>query len=116
MASKPTQRCIETLKELGFTYQVVERFCVYSKRRIDLFGCIDILGCRDGIGIIGIQACAGSSHATRRAKACAEPRLKTWVESGGRFEVWSWSKRGERGKRKLWTLRRDEVVVDEVAG
>jgi hypothetical protein len=90
---------------------VVERFCVYSKRRIDLFGIIDVIAARPGFGVLGVQVTSGSNHAARRTKALAEPRLRTWVGSGGRFELWSYSKKGERGKRKLWTLRREELKL-----
>lgn len=60
--------------------------------------------------IIGIQATSGTNHAARIAKAKAEPRLRHWVDAGGRFEIWSWAKRGARGKRKTWTLRTEEVT------
>ncbi len=111
MASKPTQRCLKDLKDLGFERQVVERFCIFSKRRIDLFGIIDILAIRPGIGVLGIQVTSGSNHAARRTKACAEPRLKMWLDSGGRFEIWSYAKKGARGKRKTWQLFREELKV-----
>jgi hypothetical protein len=111
MASVPTQRCLKDLKDLGFERQVVERFCVYSKRRIDLFGIIDVIAARPGFGVLGVQVTSGSNHAARRTKALAEPRLRTWVGSGARFELWSYSKKGERGKRKLWVLRREELKL-----
>jgi hypothetical protein len=111
----PTKRTLDAAREMGMTVQVVERFCHFSKRRIDLLGCIDLVAVKPGIGIIGIQACAGSSHAARRTKALAEPRLREWLESGGRFEVWSWAKQGPRGKVKRWTLRREEIKLDQLA-
>lgn len=104
----PTARSLAECKRRGYPAQVVERFCIYSKRRIDLFGVIDIVAITPD-GILGIQACAGSSHATRRTKALAEPRMHAWVEAGGLFAVWSWAKRGDRGARKLWTLRSEDV-------
>ena len=115
MASKPTQRCIADLKDLGFTYQVVERWNPFAKVRVDLFGVIDVVACMPGVGVLGIQVTSGTNHAARRAKACAEPRLKTWLDSGGRFELWSYAKRGERGKRKTWQLRREELKAEDVA-
>ena len=109
MPSKPTQRTMKWLKDTGFTAQIVEKRVPFRNTTIDLFGCIDVLAVRDGVGILGIQATSGTHHAARRAKAVAEPRLKEWLRCGGRFEIFSWSKRGERGKRKLWTLRREEI-------
>lgn len=105
----PTQRSLKHLRELGFTAQVVERWNHFAKIRQDLFGIIDVLAMRPGIGILGVQATSDSNHAARMAKAKAEPRIREWIESGGRIEVWSWGLRGGRGERKLWTLRREEI-------
>lgn len=109
--SSPTQRALKDARELGFTAQVVERFNIYAKVRVDLFGCIDIVAIREGIGILGIQACADGSHAARMTKAKSEPKIQTWIAAGGRFEVWSYGLRGARGKRKTWTLRREELKI-----
>lgn len=105
----PTQRALADARGIGFTCQVVERWNPYARVRVDLFGCIDIIAVREGVGILGIQACAGASHAARMAKAREQPGLAAWLAAGGRFEVWSYAKRGERGKRKTWTLRREEI-------
>jgi hypothetical protein len=106
--SSPTQRTLAECKKRGWTAGIVERRIPYRPISIDLFGCIDIVAITS-TGIMGIQACAGASHAARRTKALAEPRLATWLGAGARFAVWSWSKRGERGKRKLWALREEEI-------
>lgn len=114
----PTQRSLAFCRRRGMTAQVVERWNPYARVRHDLFGCIDIVACvapgfaPPGIrnGILGIQACAAASHAARRAKAMAEPRLRQWLDAGGQFEIWSWGKKGARGKRKLWELRREALV------
>lgn len=60
--------------------------------------------------IIGIQATSGSNHASRVNKAFAEPRLQQWLAAGGRFQVWSWSKR-MHGKQARWELRDEETVL-----
>jgi hypothetical protein len=106
----PTQRARAFCKANGWTSQIVERFNVYAKVRQDLFGVIDLVVLDgQGGGPLGVQVCAGASHAARRDKALAEPRLREWLSAPARFEVWSYSKRGERGKRKLWTLRREAI-------
>ena len=107
----PTQRAIKDLKELGFTAQVVERWNSYARVHQDLFGCIDIIACKQGVGILGIQVTSGTNHAARRSKAEDEPRIKEWMLSGGRMEIWSYSKRGGRGERKRWELRREELFL-----
>ena len=126
----PTQRTLAECKRRGWIAQVVEKWNPHARVRQDLFGCIDIVACvpvsypskkhpLEGIDvfipteqpsyILGIQACAGSSHAARKTKALAEPRLRAWLGAGARFEVWSWSKRGPRGKRKTWQLREEAL-------
>jgi hypothetical protein len=61
--------------------------------------------------IVGIQVTSGTNHAARINKAKAEPRLSAWLAAGARFAVWSFAKRGGRGKRKTWQLREQEVLA-----
>lgn len=102
--SSPTARSLAECRKRGWTAQVVERFNSFSKKRIDLFGCIDIVVITPS-GILGVQACAGSSHADRRAKVLNEERVAEWVAAGGRFEIWSWSKKAS-GR---WELRSEDM-------
>src|SRR5574338_170083 len=96
----PTHRTLVECRKRGWDAQVVERWNQWAKVRQDLFGVIDVV-CITPSGILGIQACAGSSHAARRAKVLAEPRAERWVRAGGDLAVWSWAKQGARGKRKV---------------
>lgn len=114
MAGSPTKRALRDLKSLGFISAVVERFNRFANKRQDLLGCIDVLAIYPGVGIVGVQVTSGANHASRRTKSLAEPRLRAWLESGGRFEVWSYSKRGGRGRAKRWTLRREEITLDHL--
>ncbi len=113
-STSPTQRTLAECKRRGWIAGVVERHIPFPRpqgTKIDLFGVIDlvvIVPSKFDVGrILAIQATGGSGgvHAARRAKILAEPRAKAWVDAGGRLELWSWSKRGGAGKRKLWTLR-----------
>lgn len=122
----PTARTLAYCRKQGWLAQVVELTVPRTFIKRDLFGIIDIVavvprrefqGLRDEwfaerSHIIGIQACAGASHAARRTKALAEPRLAAWLEAGARFEIWSWAKQGARGKRKTWTLRREAIDAE----
>jgi hypothetical protein len=118
MSISPTQRTLKEARLRGYEVQVVERWNPHAKVRVDLFGVIDLvaitaaeqLGC-EPMRILGIQACAGGSHATRRAKILAEPRAKQWIEAGGLLSIWSWAKQGARGKRKTWTLRIEAITA-----
>lgn len=109
----PTARTLKQLRDEGWTAQVVERRIPFNHTTIDFLGCIDVLAVRPDRGILGVQCTAdnGGHVANRVAKSLAEPRLTTWLASGGKFEVWGWGKRGGVGARKLWTLRRQGIVL-----
>ncbi len=112
-------RTLVMLRAAGFQAQTVERFNPFAHIRQDLFGVIDIIAV-PGIGtdaaiaqpgIWGIQNTTAANLAKHRVKALAEPRLMVWLAAGGRFALVSWSKRGEKGKRKLWEHRWEEIVA-----
>lgn len=100
----PTARSLKQLRAEGFIAQVVEKTIPHCFIKKDLFGCIDIIACKPGVGTVGIQATSGSNHAARMTKALAIPELKIWCDCGNTFQVWSWSK--PKDSRK-WTLRRE---------
>lgn len=108
-STSPTARSLQVLRELGYEAQVVERFLKYAGPhgiRQDLFGLADIEAIAADHTLY-VQACPASTLAAHAHKCLAEPRLgKLLACASRRFEVWSWALRGERGKRKLWALRR----------
>lgn len=110
--SSPTARTLKLARELGFHIGVVERYNSFTKQRTDLFGFIDLVAVKPGVGVVGIQACAAASHAARRDKIRESPLLADILASGMRVEVWSWAKQGGRGKRKVWTVRREEILPE----
>tara|TARA_Y100001938_G_scaffold131268_1_gene188191 strand:- start:1100 stop:1540 length:441 start_codon:yes stop_codon:yes gene_type:complete len=113
--SSPTQRSLQYCRKNGWTAGVVEKWNQWAKIRQDLFGCIDMIVIDDlEQGPLAVQATSGSGHAARRKKSIAEPRLKLWLESPARFEIWSWSQRGPKDKRKLWTLRREPIILAQL--
>lgn len=107
MKPRYTQMTMKQLREWGYTAQVVERWCNYSRRRIDLFGVVDIVAFHPDAGIIFVQSTSGSCHAARRTKIEQSDEAKGLIDAGGVLELWSWAKRGDRGKAKRWTLRRE---------
>jgi len=111
----PTARTLKHLRDQGYVAQVVEKWNAFSRTRLDLFGVIDVVACGNG-EIIGVQATSGSNVGARVKKALAEPRLKTWLESGGRFAVQGWAKQGPRGKRKTWTPIWREITHEDLRG
>ena len=104
----PTARSLAELRRLGWTGEVVEKWIPQAKIRRDLFGIFDIVAITPD-GLLGIQCTSGSNHASRVHKVQESDALPKWLGAGCHAEVWSWSKRGERGKRKLWVLRREEL-------
>jgi hypothetical protein len=102
----PTSRCLAHARKQGWPAGVTERWNPAVKIRHDLFGWIDLVVLREG-AIVGVQATSGPNHASRVDKVAG--LCAPWCDSGGLAEVWSWSKRGARGKRKLWTLRVEQV-------
>jgi hypothetical protein len=104
---------MDEARKLGFVAGVVERFNSFTKRRNDLFGFADLVLMQPGVGIVAVQATSGDHHADRKAKLLAEPRCRTWIESGGIAELWTWAKQGERGKAKRWTLRRERIALED---
>jgi hypothetical protein len=127
-STSPTARTLAECRKRGWIAQVVEQHLPFPKpfgTKRDLFGVIDIVAIepsRPAFGpgeigtpavLIGIQATASAAHhAHRRAKILAEPRMRDWLETGARLELWSWAKQGARGKAKRWTLRVEAFTVE----
>jgi hypothetical protein len=89
--------------------------CVYKRPYDAMSGtwkCVECGTVNDTVPgqTIGIQATSSTNHSARVSKARQEPRLAVWLGAGNAFEVWSWAKRGAKGKRKVWTLREEQIV------
>ena len=112
--TSPTARTLAELRKLGATCQVVERWCAFSKRRIDLFNFADLLAIL-GPNLVAIQVTSGANHSHRRTKILAEPKALAWLKTGNLIELHSWSKTGARGQVKRWTCRREEIVEGDFA-
>jgi hypothetical protein len=116
----PTQRSLKLLRDRGLTCEVTETFNFYTKRRNDLMGFCDILAMGMAFPAAGgtmrecaiaVQTTSGSNFAARRKKILAEPRAVLWLKAGNRIEVHGWRKAGERGKKKTWQCRIEEISL-----
>lgn len=118
----PTTRTLEYLRNQGAIAVVCEKWIPTAGdwkrgKRVDLFGAADVAAIQ-GRAFILIQSCSGGSHATRIAKCRANPNVAAYLNTGNTFEVWSWSKRvaygknGKKMKRKPWTPRVSQLVLD----
>jgi hypothetical protein len=108
----PTQRTKAVLKKQGVPHQITEHWNQWARKRIDLFGFIDIVALTEE-GIVGIQTTSSSNHSARKAKILAEPRAKAWLEAGGIISIWTWGRKGARGKRKLWSSHEECITLED---
>lgn len=110
-----TSFALKELKKRGWNAQVVERWIPAVKRKVDLFGVIDIVAIKPGHAIIGIQvtgSTASSGHVqNRRAKILAEPRAKDWVHAGGQLELWGYQKINGRWRLTIETYAEMEAAA-----
>lgn len=111
----PTQRTLAYLRAQhpeGYV-QVVEKWIPQARKRVDLFDAIDIV-LITGEAIVGVQCTSGSNHSKHKDKILASPRMAMWRKSGGLILLVSWSKRGDRGKRKQWQPRLEPIEFKAV--
>ena len=131
--SSPTSRTLAVLRKEGLRCQVVERWVAQARRRVDLWGFIDIVAMEgkfvaitpelmipaDTGSIIGIQVCAGASHAARRTKILKDCRHDAilWLACKGKIQIRSWSKRKHKlknGKKvDRWTERIEQITLED---
>jgi len=110
----PTARTLKQLRTDGWEAAVVEKWIPHIRRRVDLYGCIDILAMREGSPVLAVQATSAANVASRINKAKGEPRLRIWLRCGQRFEVWGWAKHGKAGRQKRWTCRKVAVALADL--
>lgn len=107
--SSPTQRSKKLLESRGYLVAIVERWNAFARRRVDLFGFIDILAIK-GDETLAIQTTSGSNVSARITKINETQSSKVWAESPNRkIIVHGWAKRGPRGKAKRWECREIEI-------
>ena len=112
----PIELSLRHFRRLGFVAEKVERWNGFAMRRQDLFGFGDILAMRAGFPHLLVQATTCSNISARLKKARALPQrevLEVWIASGGAVVIQGWRKFGQRGGRKLWTLR--EVWISTIS-
>ena len=93
----PVQRTLKYLRDHGYTAEKTEHFNFYAKKRQDLFGFIDVLAVKDE-HLLALQVSDGAHHAGHTSAIKALPVARQLVFHMD-VEIWSWSKRGRRGKR-----------------
>lgn len=105
-AKSPTARSLEHLRKLGYPLvQVVERWNMHAKVRIDLFGIIDIVAIDAAGETFGIQATSGDNVAARVTKIAESDALPHCQRAGWRIVIHGWRKNA-KGR---WILREVEL-------
>lgn len=104
------------LEDQGYEVGLVERFNWITKRRNDLFGCIDMIAIRSGFSVLGIQNCAFARLQDHVRKCTVEPRIKTWILTGSRFLILAWDKRKlvRGGKALKWHCTEKEITLSDL--
>jgi hypothetical protein len=107
----PTARSLAWLRERGHRAEIVERWIPGTRIRKDLWGG-DILAIHCASNSFGLfQVTSGANHNARKKKVLANPAAKDWLATGGVFEIHSWAKKGKRGEKKTWQLRRESITL-----
>ena len=82
--------------------QVVEHWNAFARRRVDLYGIVDILCV--GADIVGVQATSDSNVSARIHKITDSDALAHLRKAGIRILVHGWKKIGHR-----WKLREVDI-------
>jgi len=126
MNPSPTARSIRKLRDHGYFIDTCERWvrfpnkdippCTTCKRthmiqiRKDYCGFADLIAFKPGtMGCMAIQATDLTSVSKHVHKVEHMESLTAWLQSGNKFYIFGWGKKGPAGKRKTYQLR----VVDK---
>jgi hypothetical protein len=86
---------IKYLNSMNYMAQAVEQWNHFSKRRMDLFGFIDVVAVKNGEhGVLGIQACGRfdiNRHIEKAICSCGI-RVRVWLGAGNRLYFHGWDK------------------------
>ena len=103
--SSPYERTKAELVKMGYEVGRTEHFNTFVKIRQDLFNCIDLIGLKKGSPLLLIQ-CTTGDNASKRIEKMRD-KAAIIASTGSTVEMWAWRKVGDRGKRKLWAVRRE---------
>jgi hypothetical protein len=95
----PSQRSIKYLKDQGFKVANVESYNAFTKRKHDLFGCIDLLAIGDN-QTLAVQVTSKSNMKARINKISEAEAFPEMLRSGWRVIVHGWWK-GTNGRYQL---------------
>ncbi len=98
-----TARSTALLRERGYQVATVEHYNAFTKRKHDLFGCIDLLAIGNG-ETVAVQVTSKSNLAARRHKVEEAEAYPEMLRSGWRVVLHGWFKENNR-----WQLKEVEL-------
>ncbi len=115
-----TTMTLRFLRDQGCCVDKVEKFNRFAGpfgHREDAFGFIDIIALDPSRGIIAVQSTGPSGHSEHKKKILACEFAKTWLECGGKIELYSWRKLlvKQGGKARRWQPRIEAITEDDFA-
>ncbi len=131
MPVTPTARTKQWLQKQGWLVGITEKWNPHAKIRQDLFGFADLVAIPVELNFadkftssynyetgkklpVFIQVTSGSNHAARRDKLLENENVRKVLSCYALVAIISWSKKGARDKRKIWTPRVEWLELDMV--
>ena len=87
------------LRDLGYLVATVEHYNAFTKRKHDLFGCIDLLAIGNN-ETVAVQVTSKSNLSARRHKIEETEAYPEMLRSGWRIVLHGWFKENNRWKLK----------------
>lgn len=91
----PSQRSVKYLREKGYVVANVEKYNYFTKRKHDLYGCIDLLAIGDG-ETLAVQVTSKSNIKARINKIAEAEAFPEMLRSKWRVIVHGWHKVNNR--------------------
>lgn len=98
-----TARSTAHLRDLGYIVATVEHYNSFTKRKHDLFGCIDLLAIGNG-ETVAVQVTSKPHLANRRHKIEEAEAYPEMIRSGWKIVLHGWFKEKNR-----WQLKEVEL-------
>lgn len=99
MPASLTTRSKALLTEQGYLVATVEHYNAFTKRKHDLFGCIDLLAIGNN-ETVAVQVTSKSNLSARRHKIEDAEAYPEMLRSGWRIVLHGWYKEGNRWQVK----------------
>jgi hypothetical protein len=101
--SNLSARSAAHLRDLGYLVANVEHYNSFTRRRHDLFGCIDLLAIGNG-ETVAVQTTSKTNLSSRKKKIEESEAYPEMIRSGWRIVLHGWFKENNR-----WQLKEVEL-------